>query len=143
MSGLESAAAEPDRYGRALVAVYAFMALAACARSALQIATRFEQAPVAFLLSGLSGCVYLCAAVALSRSGERWWTVGTICCGIELAGVLAVGAYSLADPEAFPEPTVWSQFGRGYGFLPLMLPVLGLLRQRARRRVPSLRAGFR
>jgi hypothetical protein len=27
------------------------------------------------------------------------------------------------------EPTVWSHFGSGYGYLPLVLPVLGLLWQ--------------
>ena len=45
---------------------------------------------------------------------------------VELVGVLVVGAWSLLDPGAFPEATVWSGFGRGYGFVPLVLPVLGL-----------------
>jgi hypothetical protein len=31
------------------------------------------------------------------------------------------------DPVAFPDDTVWSGFGRGYGYVPLALPVLGLL----------------
>ena len=30
-------------------------------------------------------------------------------------------------PDAFPDKTVWSHFGQGYGFVPLVLPVLGLL----------------
>lgn len=117
----------PVSRGRALVAIYAFLAIAACARSAVQIATRFDIAPVAFLLSGLSGAIYVLAAVALSREGRRWWRVATVCCSIELAGVLAVGIWSLAAPGDFPEPTVWSGFGSGYGFVPLVLPILGLL----------------
>ena len=44
----------------------------------------------------------------------------------ELVGVLAVGALSYAVPAAFPDKTVWSHFGSGYGFVPLVLPVLGL-----------------
>ncbi len=123
--------------GRALVAAYVFMAIAACARSAVQIATRFEVAPVAFTLSALSGVVYVLAAIALSREGDSWWRVGTACCALELAGVLAIGAWSLASPEDFPEPTVWSRFGSGYGWIPLALPVLGLLWQRSRARDDS------
>jgi hypothetical protein len=38
-----------------------------------------------------------------------------------------VGTVSLVMPEAFPDETVWSGFGRGYGLVPLVLPVLGLL----------------
>ena len=46
---------------------------------------------------------------------------------MELVGVLAVGTWSLTDRAAFPDATVWSAYGRGYGFVPLVLPVLGLL----------------
>jgi hypothetical protein len=41
--------------------------------------------------------------------------------------VLAVGTWSLADRATFPDATVWSGYGSGYGFVPLVLPVLGLL----------------
>ena len=125
--------------GRALAATYAFLALAACARSAVQIATRFDQAPPAFLLSALSGAIYVLAAVALSRQGRCWWVVGTVCCGLELIGVVAVGLWSIAAPSTFPEPTVWSHFGSGYGLVPLVLPVLGLLWQRRRNPGAALR----
>ena len=50
-----------------------------------------------------------------------------------LVGVLVVGTASLLLPDAFPDQTVWSTFGSGYGFVPLVLPVLGLLRLRATR----------
>jgi hypothetical protein len=46
---------------------------------------------------------------------------------VELAGVLAVGTASVIDRTAFPDATVWSGYGQGYGFVPLVLPVLGLL----------------
>ena len=46
--------------------------------------------------------------------------------GTELVGVLVVGATSLLVPEDFPDATVWSQFGAGYGYVPLVLPVVGL-----------------
>ena len=113
--------------GRALVAVYAVyavFAVAAGARSAVQLATRFEAAPLAYLLSALAAAVYLLATVALARSSRR---LAFTACSIELAGVLTVGTASLLAPAAFPDATVWSGYGIGYGFLPLVLPVLGLL----------------
>ncbi|PSK98506.1 hypothetical protein CLV63_105180 [Murinocardiopsis flavida] len=113
--------------GRVLVAVYAVFALAATARAAVQIATRFDEAPVAYLLSALAGIIYIVAAVGIARSGRTSHTVAAVSCAVELAGVLAVGALSLAYPAVFPDDTVWSRFGSGYVFIPLVLPVLGLL----------------
>ena len=113
--------------GRVLVAVYAVFALAATARAGVQIATKFTEAPVAYLLSALAAVVYLVATVALARSGPRARRVAFVACSVELAGVLIVGTLSLAWPDAFPDETVWSAFGRGYGFVPLVLPILGLL----------------
>ena len=33
-------------------------------------------------------------------------------------------------PDAFPPATVWTGFGSGYGFVPLVLPFAGLWRLR-------------
>jgi hypothetical protein len=113
--------------GRVLAAVYAFFALAAGARAGWQIATRFEEAPTAYALSALAAAIYLVAAVGLARPGTGSHALAVVCCTIELIGVLAVGTVSLLLPEAFPRATVWSVYGIGYGFVPLVLPVLGLL----------------
>lgn len=113
--------------GRLLIAVYGIFALAATARSAVQIGTRFSEAPVPYLLSAFAAVVYVLATVALARGDGTSRRVALISCAVELAGVLVVGAVSVAVPEAFPDATVWSGFGRGYGFIPLVLPVLGLL----------------
>lgn len=114
--------------GRLLVAVYAVFALAASSRAALQLATRYDQAPVAYLLSALAAAVYVVAAVALARDLRR---IALLACGFELVGVLVVGTLSLVARDVFPDETVWSVYGIGYGFVPLVLPVLGLLRLRA------------
>lgn len=113
--------------GRVLAAVYAFFALAAGARAGWQIATRFEEAPTAYTLSALAAVIYLVAAIGLARRGPRAHAVAVVCVSIELIGVLVVGTVSLLVPEAFPRATVWSTYGVGYGFVPLVLPVLGLL----------------
>ncbi|GAA3131176.1 hypothetical protein [Streptosporangium carneum] len=109
--------------GRALLAVYGVFALAAGARAAVQIATRFEEAPLAYALSAFASVVYVVLTVALARGNRR---LALVACGIELAGVLIVGTLSMADPAAFPHATVWSGYGSGYVFIPLVLPVIGL-----------------
>ncbi|MDG4828710.1 hypothetical protein O7627_05235 [Solwaraspora sp. WMMD1047] len=122
--------------GRALVAVYLLFAIAASSRAGLQIATRFDEAPVAYLLSALAAVIYVVATVGLARDTPTGRRVAFGCCAVELAGVLVVGALSRVEPQLFPDDTVWSDFGRGYGFIPLVLPVIGLLwlrRTRARR----------
>ncbi|WP_047871489.1 hypothetical protein [Nocardiopsis sp. RV163] len=112
--------------GRLLVAVYGVFALAATARGGYQLATRFDEAPLAYGLSLLAGVIYLVAAVGLARAGRTSRRVALVSCSVELVGVLAVGAVSLLLPGVFPDDTVWSDFGAGYLFIPLVLPVLGL-----------------
>jgi cytochrome bd-type quinol oxidase subunit 2 len=127
--------------GRVLVAVYGTFALAAGARAAVQLATRFSEAPVAYLLSAFAAVVYVVATVGLAR-GARGRRMAFAAITVELVGVLVVGTLSLVDPAAFPDETVWSAYGRGYYFVPLVLPVLGLLqlrragRQRADQKSP-------
>lgn len=113
--------------GRVLVVVYAIMALAALGRSFVQIVQRFDEAPLAFTLSAVAALVYLLATLALVFAGRPvWYRVAWIAICFELAGVLIVGTFSLVAPELFQHPTVWSQFGIGYLFIPLVLPFFGL-----------------
>ncbi len=112
--------------GRILVAVYAIFALAATSRAAVQISTKYHEAPLAYVLSAFAAVVYVLATVALARRGTGWWRIALAACGIELLGVLTIGTFSLFDREAFPHATVWSVYGQGYLFIPLVLPVIGL-----------------
>jgi hypothetical protein len=113
--------------GRVLVIVYAIMALAATGRSFVQIAQRFDEAPLAYSLSALSAVVYVLATLALVFAGRRgWYIVAWVAIVFELVGVLVIGTLSLAMPELFAHDTVWSWYGRGYVFIPLLLPFLGL-----------------
>jgi hypothetical protein len=112
--------------GRVLLLVYGIFALSAGARAGVQIATKFAEAPLAFLLSGLAALVYLAATVGLAVGGRRGRLVALAGCSIEVVGVLIVGTLSIADPAAFPDDTVWSRYGSGYGYVPLVLPFIGL-----------------
>jgi cytochrome bd-type quinol oxidase subunit 2 len=109
--------------GRVLVAVYAVFALSATARASVQLLRDWHQAPLAYTLSAVAAVVYIVATVALGR-GHRRLAVAAV--GTELVGVLVVGTLSIADRQAFPDATVWSGFGSGYGYVPLVLPLLGL-----------------
>jgi hypothetical protein len=113
--------------GRLLVAVYGLFALSACARAVTQIATEFSRAPVAYVLSALAGAVYIVATVTLVNGSRTARRIAFASCSVELIGVLAVGTWSVLDKASFPDATVWSTYGVGYGFVPLVLPVFGLL----------------
>ena len=110
-----------------LVSVYVILTLAALGRSGYQIATKFDEAPVAYALSAVAAIVYLIATIAIIRAhttgGARLATIALL---FEAAGVVGVGMLSVIDRALFPADTVWSQFGQGYLFIPLVLPFVGL-----------------
>jgi hypothetical protein len=113
--------------GRVLVIVYAVMALGATGRSFVQIVRRFDEAPLAYSLSAMAAVVYIVATLALILAHRRgWYTVAWIAIVFELTGVIVVGALSLLVPALFGHDSVWSYFGMGYVFIPLVLPVFGL-----------------
>ena len=110
-------------FGRVLVFVYGVFAVAATGRSTLQLATQASEAPVPYALSAFAAVIYIVATLALATGRRR---LALLAVGTELAGVLIVGVTSLLLPEDYPDATVWSQFGAGYGYVPLVLPVVGL-----------------
>ncbi len=113
--------------GRLLIAVYAVFALSATARAGYQLFREFDEAPVAYTLSLVSALTYILVTIALTKKGDTWASIARMTVWFELFGVIAVGIASLALPSLFNHPSVWSGFGMGYGFLPLVLPVLGIL----------------
>ena len=112
--------------GRVLVVVYGILALGATGRSFVQIAERFDEAPLAYSLSALAAVIYIVATIALIKSGSGWYRIAWLTIAFELLGVVTIGTLSLVEPQLFPEATVWSYFGAGYLFIPLVLPPLGM-----------------
>ncbi|GAA1137376.1 hypothetical protein [Nesterenkonia lutea] len=112
--------------GMLIITAYGIFAVSSFARALYQILTDFETSPVAYLLSGFAAAVYIVATLALARIGARAWLVALVAVLVELSGVLGVGLWTYLDPELFEEATVWSHFGEGYGFIPLLLPFIGL-----------------
>ncbi|MEU2915583.1 hypothetical protein ACWCQ0_37845 [Streptomyces massasporeus] len=119
--------------GTLLVWLYGVMVVGAVSRSAYQIATEFDRAPLAYSLSAVAGVVYGFITYTLVRGGEAARRVALACCVAELAGVLTVGTWTLVEPSAFPDATVWSDFGMGYLFIPVILPVSAIYWLRASR----------
>jgi hypothetical protein len=109
-----------------LIAVYGVFALSATARAGVQIATRFGEAPVPYLLSALAGVVYILATIGLAGHGPAARRLAWAAVVFELVGVLVVGTFTVLDSGDFPDDTVWSVYGRGYAFVPLVLPLVGL-----------------
>jgi uncharacterized membrane protein len=120
-----------------LISLYGLLALAATGRSVLQITEYFSRAPLAYVLSAVAAVIYIVATVALARANQTSRRVALAAISIELVGVLTVGLASYLVPSAFPDKTVWSHFGSGYGYVPLVLPVLGLLWLRRTRPGPA------
>ncbi|HEY0643865.1 MAG TPA: hypothetical protein VGD39_10630 [Nocardioides sp.] len=112
--------------GRVLVAIYGVFALAATARSLVQLLTKADEAPLAYGLSALAGIVYIAATLGLAEIGPDPRRIAWSAVGFELVGVLTVGTLTVLDPELFPDQTVWSSYGSGYGWLPLVLPFAGI-----------------
>lgn len=112
--------------GKVLVALYATFAVAATSRAGYQLLAKGEEAPLAYGLSALAAVVYVLATVGLAV--DRPWArrLAWVAVGTEAVGVLVVGTYSLLRPQAFPDPTVWSEYGLGYLLVPLVLPSVGL-----------------
>ncbi|GAA1895236.1 hypothetical protein GCM10009716_01390 [Streptomyces sodiiphilus] len=122
--------------GLLLVTLYTIFTVGATSRSVYQLSTRFDEAPLAYLLSLLAAVVYAFITLALVRGGEGSRRAALVACAAELAGVLTVGTWTVLDPAAFPDATVWSHYGMGYLFIPLILPLTGLYWLR-RSRLPS------
>ncbi|WP_329153412.1 hypothetical protein OHA63_05380 [Streptomyces anulatus] len=121
--------------GRVLVWFYGVFTVAAASRTIVEMVRGFDLAPLAYTLSAFAALVYGFITYSLVRGGEKARRAALVCCAAELIGVLAVGAWTLVEPAAFPDSTVWSDFGMGYLFIPVILPVTGMIWLRRARTV--------
>ncbi|MFF2962767.1 hypothetical protein ACFVT1_28415 [Streptomyces sp. NPDC057963] len=113
--------------GRVLVWFYGVFTVAAASRSIVQMILDFDRAPLAYVLSAVAAVVYGFITYSLVRGGERARRSALVCCAAELLGVLVVGTWTMVEPSAFADATVWSDFGMGYLFIPVILPITGMM----------------
>lgn len=125
----------------ALLVTYAILFLAAAGRSSAQLSTKASEAPLPYALSAVAAVIYGVIAFALLRGTPSWRTVALAGTAVELVGVLAVGTWGVVDPGRWPDETVWSGYGSGYGWIPLILPPLALWALLKARRADATSAG--
>lgn len=120
-----------------LIALYGIFILAAGARSAVQISTKFHTAPLAYILSAVAACTYVAGLIAIRRAAAGRPAMARVTLWLELGGVFVIGTLSWAHHSWFPDATVWSDYGgpfrmpdgswnAGYAFVPAVLPILGI-----------------
>jgi hypothetical protein len=104
-----------------LTALYAFWALAVCSRVGWQYVTRIGN-HVPTHLSAITGILYIMIAYWAWQGRSKSLQWGLV---IELIGVVVVGTYERFFP--FGYATAWSQYGAGYLYMPLLLPLVGIV----------------
>lgn len=117
-----------------LLALYALFTLAAGARSLVQLTTQYDEAPVAYWLSLGAAVTYALGWHAIRTAAAGDTRFASVMLWVELGGVVTVGTLSLVVRDWFPDASVWSDYGIGYGFVPTILPIAGLLWLRRQKR---------
>jgi hypothetical protein len=118
---------------QALLAFYALFTVAAGARALVQLTTQYDVAPVAYWLSLAAAVTYALGWWAIRQASIGRTGLASVMLWVELAGVLTVGTLSIVHRQWFPDASVWSDYGIGYGCVPAVLPVLGLVWLRRQR----------
>lgn len=104
-----------------LSALYTFWAVAIGSRVAWQYATRGGD----YLPTHLSAGAALLYGVIAFWAWYGWCDALLAGLIVELAGVIVVGTYEIFAP--FDYATAWSHYGAGYLYLPLILPIAGII----------------
>lgn len=109
----------------ALAFFYGLWAVASLGRAIYQYGFRHPEHFTPTHISTFVGVLYLFIIVGLRRrSPHAWW--GTLALlAVELAGVLIVGTIDVVW-RPFPYASVWSMYGAGYFFMPLVMPFVGI-----------------
>lgn len=114
--------------GYVLGVSYPVLALSTGVRAVYQLAGFKEGASTtAAVLSLVASICYLAASIGFFKR-ERWaWWLSVCALGFEMSMVLVIGTITTINPDIFGDETVWSRYGMGYGFFPLIQPLLGLI----------------
>ena len=110
-----------------LPVIYAIFALSATSRALYTLIRKYDEAPLAYWLSLVAALTYVAVTICLLSKSDSARGIARAIISFELGGVLLVGTLSILSPDLFQHPTVWSLFGIGYAFIPLVLPVVGLV----------------
>jgi hypothetical protein len=121
----DAPATTPGRASDVLMFFYGLWSFSALGRSSYEYFFKQTDNLVPAHLSTFVGALYILIIVGLRRRSPRWWWITLLLLIVELAGVLIVGTIDVVW-RPFPYATVWSNYGIGYFFMPLLLPFAGL-----------------
>ncbi len=110
-----------------LLALYALFILASGSRAVVQLSTKFHVAPLAYILSAVAAVTYVVGWFAIRRAAYGKPRLAEVMLWVELGGVVVIGTLSLIEKDWFPDASVWSDYGGGYGWVPAALPIAALL----------------
>lgn len=106
---------------RGLTLLYLFWATALCSRAIWQYMTRSGNL-LPTHLSLIAGIIYLAIVVWAWQGRRKRLIAGLI---VELIGVMVISISEFIWP--LPYASAWSGFGSGYLYMPIILPILGLV----------------
>lgn len=115
----------PRAAADALVFFYGLWAVAAISRALYQYAVRRPPDLTPTHISLFVGALYVLIILGMRRRSPAAWRATLALLAVELLGVLVVGAVDVVW-RPFPYTTVWSGFGAGYLYMPLLLPAAGI-----------------
>jgi hypothetical protein len=110
----------------ALAFFYGLWAVAALSRAGYQYLVRRPDDFTPTHISLFVGALYVLIIIALRRRSPHAWWSALLLLWVELLGVLLVGTIDVLW-QPFPYSSVWSAYGAGYLFMPLVLPLAGLV----------------
>lgn len=113
--------------GQILAVSYPLLALSTGARGVYQLCCKPGVSDyLAPTLTTVAALCYLLATFGFVIRKPAAWRMAVGLLSFETAGVLLVGTLTVLEPTAIGH-TAWSYFGKDYGFLPLLQPILGLV----------------
>lgn len=110
--------------GRLVLLAYGVVAALIFVREVARLADLGQAAPLSAALSVVATLLYVVTAVAVAHNGRRMRKVAWVCTLAGLVGALGGGIVTLLAPGLVAARTVWSGFGEGYWYAPLLLPLV-------------------
>ncbi len=104
---------------KVLLAFYALFTVAAGARALVQLTTQYDEAPVAYWLSLAAAVTYALGWYAIREASVGHTGFASVMLWVELGGRAdRRHPHRWSSRTGSRTPSVWSDFGIGYGFVP-------------------------
>ena len=79
------------------------------------------------LVAVLAGVTYLLVALGITHNGKKMRIMAWAALVASLVGPFVMGLFELGIEQVSAVPSAWARFGAYYWYVPLVLPVIGLV----------------